>query len=284
MPANARHFGQALLVALVLGATLAPRPALALLAVPDDPKSTARRIALVIGNGAYRSAPVLRNPASDARAVAAKLDALGFAASTAIDASTARMRTMVSDFAEAARHADVALVFFAGTGVQIDGRSRLVGIDSATSDAKAVIDGSLDVRDIAASVSANASDTVLIIDACTDDPFSAHPANTRGLQVSPGGSPGTASHVLDEAVSLLAPDGRPHGVYIAYSAEPGRIALDGPGDHSPFAAALLAALDRPGIPLDALMADIRKDVWRETNGRQRPWSSSTLTETVVLHP
>ena len=222
------------------------------------------RLALVIGQSAYRSVPALPNPANDARAVSQLLTDSGFEVSTASDLSQDQMREQVSAFAGkvAAKGADtVALVFYAGHGLQIDGENYLVPIDV---DPKREADIPLqavrlnDILNTLASVPSKMR--ILMLDACRNNPF-------PDLNKTSGG--GLA--IVDAKI------GAP-GTFMSFSTSPGAVAEDGSGANSPYTTALLTAGKESGIPIEETFKRVRSAVNKSTDGRQTPWDSSSLTE------
>ena len=222
------------------------------------------RLALVIGQSAYRSVPALPNPANDARAVTQLLADSGFEVSTASDLSQSQLREQVSAFAGkvATKGADtVALVFYAGHGLQIDGENYLVPIDV---DPKREADIPLqavrlnDILNTLASVPSKMR--ILMLDACRNNPF-------PDLNKTSGG--GLA--IVDAKI------GAP-GTFLSFSTSPGAVAEDGSGANSPYTTALLTAGKETGIPIEETFKRVRVAVNKSTDGRQTPWDSSSLTE------
>jgi uncharacterized caspase-like protein len=221
------------------------------------------RLALVIGQSAYRSVPKLPNPANDAKAMSQLLSDSGFEVSTAADLSQTEMRAQVGDFAAkvAAKGPDtVALVFYAGHGLQIDGENFLVPVDV---DPKREADIPLqavrlnDVLNTLASVPSKMR--ILMLDACRNNPF-------PGISNTAGG--GLA--IVDAKI------GAP-GTFLSFSTSPGAVAEDGTGANSPYTSALLSAAKEPGSIEDTLKR-VRVSVNKATEGRQTPWDSSSLTD------
>ena len=221
------------------------------------------RLALVIGQSAYRSVPKLPNPANDAKAMSQLLSDSGFEVSTAADLSQTEMRAQVGDFAAkvAAKGPDtVALVFYAGHGLQIDGENFLVPVDV---DPKREADIPLqavrlnDVLNTLASVPSKMR--ILMLDACRNNPF-------PGISNTAGG--GLA--IVDAKI------GAP-GTFLSFSTSPGAVAEDGTAANSPYTSALLSAAKEPGSIEDTLKR-VRVSVNKATEGRQTPWDSSSLTD------
>ncbi len=221
------------------------------------------RLALVIGQSAYRSVPALPNPANDAKAMSQLLSDSGFEVLSASDLSQSQIREKVSEFAGklAEKGPDtVALVFYAGHGLQIDGENYLVPIDV---DPKREADIPLqavrlnDILNALASVPNKMR--ILLLDACRNNPF---PELNK-----------TAGHgfaLVDTKV------GSP-GTFLSFSTSPGAEAEDGNGADSPYTTALLAAAKEPGS-IEETFKRVRLSVNKATDGRQTPWDSSSLTD------
>ncbi|MEH2499281.1 hypothetical protein V1294_005760 [Bradyrhizobium sp. AZCC 1678] len=225
--------------------------------------SAESRLALVIGQSAYRSVPALPNPANDARAVTQLLTDSGFEVSTASDLSQGQMREVVSDFAGkvAAKGADtVALVFYAGHGLQIDGENFLVPVDIDPKREADIPIQAVRLNDILNTLTSVPSKMrILMLDACRNNPF-------PDLKTAGGGLA-----LVDAKV------GSP-GTFLSFSTSPGAVAEDGSGSNSPYTNALLAAGKEQNIPIEETFKRVRLAVNKVTEGRQTPWDSSSLTE------
>jgi hypothetical protein len=225
--------------------------------------SAESRLALVIGQSAYRSVPALPNPANDARAVTQMLTDSGFEVSTAADLSQGQMREAVSDFAGkvAAKGADtVALVFYAGHGLQIDGENFLVPIDIDPKREADIPIQAVRLNDILNTLTSVPSKMrILMLDACRNNPF-------PELKTAGGGLA-----IVDAKI------GAP-GTFLSFSTSPGAVAEDGSGSNSPYTNALLAAGKEQNIPIEETFKRVRLAVNKVTEGRQTPWDSSSLTE------
>jgi hypothetical protein len=222
------------------------------------------RVALVIGQSAYRSVPALPNPANDAKAVTQMLTDSGFEVSTASDLSQNELRQQVSAFAGkvAAKGADtVALVFYAGHGLQIDGENYLVPIDVDPKREADIPIQAVRLNDILNTLTSVPSKMrILMLDACRNNPF-------PDLSKTSGG--GLA--IVDAKI------GSP-GTFLSFSTSPGAVAEDGSGANSPYTSALLSAGKEAGIPIEETFKRVRLAVNKATDGRQTPWDSSSLTE------
>jgi Caspase domain len=222
------------------------------------------RVALVIGQSAYRSVTPLPNPANDAKAMAQLLGDSGFDVTTASDLSQKDMNRDVGDFAAkiAAKGPDtVALVFYAGHGLQIDGENYLVPVDVDPRREADIPLQAVRLNDILNTLNAVPSKMrILMLDACRNNPFPALSGTTgRGLALvdTKSGAPGT---------------------FLSYSTSPGAEAEDGNGADSPYTTALLSVAREPGLPIEEAFKRVRVAVNKATEGRQTPWDSSSLTE------
>ena len=222
------------------------------------------RLELVIGESAYRTVTPLPNPANDAKAMARLLSDAGFDVTTAADLSQKDMNQAVGDFAAeiAAKGSDtVALVFYAGHGLQIDGENYLVPVDVDPKREADIPLQAVRLNDILNTLNSVPSRMrILLLDACRNNPF---PAINQ-----------TAAHGL---ALVDAKSGAP-GTFMSYSTSPGAEAEDGNGADSPYTTALLEAAREPGVPIEEAFKRVRVAVNKMTDGRQTPWESSSLTE------
>ena len=228
------------------------------------PASAESRLALVIGQSAYKSVPALPNPANDARAVSQMLTDAGFAVTAASDLSQDEMRARISDFAGqvAAKGADtVALVFYAGHGLQIDGENYLVPVDVDPKREADIPIQAVRLNDILNTLTSVPSRMrIVLLDACRNNPF---PELSK-----------TAGHGLAIVDARI---GAP-GTFVSFSTSSGAEAEDGSGANSPYTTALLASAKEPGIPIEDTFKRVRLAVNKATDGRQTPWDSSSLTD------
>lgn len=222
------------------------------------------RVALVIGQSNYHSVVALPNPANDARAMSRLLGDAGFDVTSAADLSQNEMREKVSDFAAkvAAKGPDtVALVFYAGHGLQIDGENFLVPVDVDPKREADIPIQAVRLNDILNTLTSVPSKMrILMLDACRNNPF-------PDISKTSGG--GLA--IVDAKI------GAP-GTFLSFSTSPGAVAEDGSGANSPYTSALLSAGKESGIPIEETFKRVRLAVNKATDGRQTPWDSSSLTE------
>jgi hypothetical protein len=237
-------------------------PAAMLLAA--TPAFAENRLALVIGQSAYKSVPALPNPGNDAKAVTQLLADSGFEVSSASDLSQNDMRTAVSDFAGkvAAKGPDtVALIFYAGHGIQVDGENFLIPTDIDPKREADIPMQAVRLNDILNTLASVPSKMrFLLLDSCRNNPFP---------EISKSGGSGLA--IVDAKV------GAP-GTFLSFSTSPGAVAEDGNGANSPYTTALLEAAKLANIPIEETFKRVRVAVNRATDGRQTPWDSSSLTE------
>jgi hypothetical protein len=228
------------------------------------PALAQNRLALVIGQSAYKSVPALPNPGNDARAVTQLLTDSGFDVSSASDLSQNEMRTAVSDFAGkiAAKGPDtVALVFYAGHGIQVDGENFLIPTDVDPKREADIPMQAVRLNDVLNTLTSVPSKMrFLLLDSCRNNPF---PELSK--------SAGSGLAIVDAKV------GAP-GTFLSFSTSPGAVAEDGGGTNSPYTTALLDAARQPNIPIEETFKRVRVAVNRATDGRQTPWDSSSLTE------
>jgi tetratricopeptide (TPR) repeat protein len=239
--------------------------------------SAGRRVALVIGNGAYAHVKALPNPPNDARSVAKSLRDIGFAVSEGIDLDRAAMQKTTRDFLRDAARSQVALVYYAGHGVQIDGRNYLVPVDAELHAGAKFTDGMIDMDTILAGLDDQVRTNILILDACRNNPLEpqvvASAAPDRAIEAGSGLAAPTA---LGTGATLGA------GTLIAFASAPGKVALDGEGANSPFSAALSRHIGTPGLEVQQMLTRVRAEVVSTTKNKQVPWSNSSLLGEVYL--
>jgi uncharacterized caspase-like protein len=222
------------------------------------PAQAERRIALVIGNGAYEHLPALSSPANDAGDLAKSLADLGFDVDLGVDLQLGEMQQKTAEFAKRIATADVALVFFAGHGVQAPDPAGTAGHLNYLLPIDAEIKNATDL-----SFLPNAWDIfwqpngsgmrILILDASRDNPIT---QRSSGL---PAG-----------LVRGLAPPAKTPGTYVMFSAQPNQVAGDGDGRNSRFVAALLHHISESGVDISGVFTGLRDDVNRTSQGVQIP--------------
>lgn len=226
------------------------------------PVIASERVALVIGNAAYEETP-LYNPHNDAKAISAKLREFDFDVVMALDADLATMQEAVLDFINKIERTSTALVFYAGHGIQANGRNYLLPVDARLKSEKSLRFEALELNDILEELEeAQARINIVILDACRNNPFE------RKFR---GGSRGLA--VIDAA----------QGTLIAYATAPGSVASDGDGSNGLYTQELLKALEQPGLKVEEVFKAVRREVSFSSGGEQIPWESSSLTGDFVFN-
>ncbi len=228
------------------------------------------RLALVIGQSAYRTVTVLPNPANDAKAMSQLLGDAGFEVTAAADLSQKDINEKVGEFAAkvAAKGPDtVALVFYAGHGLQIDGENYLVPVDVDLKRESDIPLQAVRLNDVLNTLnSVPTKMRILMLDACRNNPFAAIKK--------------TAGHGL----ALVDTKTGAPGTFLSYSTSPGAEAEDGNGIDSPYTTALLKVAREPGLSIEEAFKRVRVSVNKATEGRQTPWDSSSLTENFAFVP
>jgi uncharacterized caspase-like protein len=230
-----------------------------LCAVGLAPAYAQKRVALVIGNSAYRSAPVLPNPTADARLMSDTLLSLGFfvvGGGAKLDLDKAGFDRALAQFGKELIGADVALLYYAGHGVETHGLNYLVPVDANPSDEGDVFAEAVSLSDILDRLEKSGTRiNLVLLDACRDNPF-----RDRGVRSTTGG---------------LAQMPAPVGTLISFATQPRRVSLDGDDGHSPYTSALVEAMQRPGAGLFKTFNEVGLAVEKATHGRQLPWLSSS---------
>jgi hypothetical protein len=252
-------------------AAIAVLSVVVLLAVSTDTGSDAtarailqRRVALVIGNSAYRFTPKLANPRNDATNIAAALRKLGFQVIEGFDLDKVAFERKIRDFATSLHGADVGVFFYAGHGLQVSGHNHLVPIDAQLTTVSALDFETVRLDLVHRTMEREAKTNILFFDACRDNPLSRNLARAMGTRSAEVGLGLTA---VETGVGTL----------ISFSTQPGKVALDGKGHNSPFSGALVRHLGASSDDLSAILIAVRNDVMKETDGKQVPWEHSALT-------
>jgi hypothetical protein len=222
------------------------------------------RIALVIGNSAYRYSSRLENPRNDAADMSAALRRLGFQVVEGYDLGKTAFDAKVREFTEALIGAKVGLFFYAGHGIQVSGRNYLVPIDAKLSTVAALDTEMVRLERVHQTMEREARTSLLFFDACRDNPLARTLARAMG------------SRSPDVGLGLAAIESGA-GTLISFSTQPGNVALDGKGRNSPYSGALIRQLATSREDLNTMLIVVRNDVMRQTDHRQVPWEHSALT-------
>ena len=237
-----------------------------------QPAAAQKRVALVIGNSAYVHAGVLANPANDARAIATALQDQAFEVLVGLDLDKRAFDGKVRDFSRVLSGADVGVFFYAGHALQVLGRNYLVPIDGELKGERDIDFETVGVDFVLRQMELEreGKTNIVFLDACRDNPLARNLARSMGTR-----SAGVGRGLAQVQAGV--------GTFIAYSTQPGNVALDGAGSNSPFTAALTKAIVAPGRNLTAVMIDVRKEVLDVTGGKQVPWDHSALTGDFYFH-
>ncbi|TPQ33386.1 caspase (peptidase), partial [Bradyrhizobium guangdongense] len=221
----------------------------------SQPASAAKRVALVIGNSAYQSVTRLPNPANDATVVWTMFRDAGFdVAELKRDLKVAELRRALRDFSDTARDADIAIVYFAGHGVEIDGINYVIPVDAVLERDIDAFDEAIPLDRILTVIEPAKELRLVILDACRDNPFSRSMKRTTGTRAIGRG----LAKVEPESPNTL----------VAFAAKAGSFAYDGDGKNSPFTGALIKYLTRPGLDIRKAFGFARDEVLKTTNNKQ----------------
>ncbi len=222
------------------------------------------RVALVIGNTNYASVPQLENPANDATALAQKLGKLGFDVTLAQDLDYRAFGRSLGAFSTKAGQADIALIYFAGHGIELSGQNYLIPVDAELKNNFEAKFETIALSTLTETVSSAGTLGMVLVDACRDNPF------LNSMEFSGG----------TRSVSRgLAPvDVKSKGLLVSFAAQSGSTADDGDGDHSPYAQALLNVLDQPQLEVGRMFRKLRSEVRATTNGQQIPMERMQLPD------
>lgn len=244
-------------------------PAAPAAAAPTKGPSVDRRLALVVGNNDYKSAPLV-NPINDARLVAKTLQGLGFEVILRENLNLRDFKGAMREFASRLENEEgTGLLYYAGHGVQIEGRNFLLPIDVGTGDEYQVRDESVDLEDTLMSrlVRSRKREKIIILDACRNNPFRTPNQLTRAL-----------------LARGFAQMGSEKGSLVVYATSPGNVAEDGTGKNSVFTENFTAEIQKDGIEVGQALRSVTSAVVTATKGRQTPWYNSSLLSTFYFRP
>jgi uncharacterized caspase-like protein len=228
-----------------------------------QPALAEKRVALVLGNAAYQNVPPLANPVNDGAVISAKLRDAGFdVVDSRHDLSAIETRRALRDFADRARDADIAVVYYAGHGMEVDGTNYLIPVDAKLERDTDVYDEAFSLDRILLAVEPAKQLRLVILDACRDNPFTKNMKRT------------IASRSIGRGLAKIEP--MSPNTLIAYSAKAGSTALDGDATNSPFTLALAKHLTTPGLDVRRAFGFVRDDVMKVTSNRQEPFVYGSL--------
>ena len=243
-------------------------PALALFLFSPAAAETraSERVALVIGMSGYQTVPKLKNTINDARALAGTLEGMGFQVDVLMDATREETLEELEDFAFRAETADIALLYYAGHGVSVQGTTFLIPVDARVQAARDIVSASVTMDRMLAAVDGARKMSILILDSCRDNPFPdvidlRDPEVAKGLTTGKGG------------LAAPAPE---RGTLVAFAARDGEVAMDGDGVNSPFNVALRENMVLPDLEIGLMFRRVRDDVLAATGNAQEPATYGSL--------
>lgn len=233
------------------------------------PDVTERRIALVIGNSNYSGTQTLANPVNDARLISQLLRKLGFEVMEGFDKDALSMKQLVLDYMRQAPSSKLSVVYYAGHGMQIEGRNYIIPTDAdltKTNFANDLIDVDFLISGLDDPIRAN----LFVLDACRDNPF----INTAGNAAQDRSRGMRSGFAVPGNINVGTTSGS--GTLIAFATAPGQVASDGEGSNSPFTSALARHIPTPGLEVQQMLTRVRAEVVAATKNKQVPWSNSSL--------
>lgn len=232
-----------------------------------------RRVALVVGNSTY-AAPDnnLANPKNDATDIASALREIGFDVTETHDLTVSAFDKALLDFTAKAQNADIALFFYAGHGLQISGRSFLMPTDARMENEAGALRELMAIQDIVSKIENAAKVSIIVIDACRDNPLADKLRRRVGLE----------NRTTNVAAGLAPLSVIGSNTLVVYATVPGEVAKDGAGRNSPFTGALLNHVKTPGLEVELMFKRVTADVLNATKGEQQPERLSRLQTEVVF--
>jgi hypothetical protein len=228
-----------------------------------QPAFAEKRVALVLGNSTYQNVPPLSNPANDGALMATTFKQSGFdVVESRYDLTAQQTRRVLRDFEDRARDADIAVVYYAGHGIEVDGANYLIPVDARLERDTDIYDEAFSLDRILIAVEPAKQLRLVILDACRDNPFA------RSMKRS------VASRSIGRGLAKIEPNSP--NTLIAYSAKAGSTAQDGDGKNSPFTIALSQHLTTPGLDVRKAFGFVRDDVLKNTSNRQEPFVYGSL--------
>ncbi len=235
--------------------------AIAFILIGQTPGRTETRVALVIGNSNYQNVSSLPNPANDAADMTAMLKQMGFTVREARDLGVNAMRETLAQFSDETVNADVALVFYAGHGMEVDKQNYLIPVDARLATDRRVRFEAIHLDDVTGAMEGVKGLSIVLLDACRNNPFVISMKKT------------SASRSVGRGLARVEPQS---GSLIGFAAQAGTIADDGKGRNSPYTKALLSHLPEPGVDLRLTFAKVRDTVMKITGRAQQPFTYSSL--------
>jgi uncharacterized caspase-like protein len=230
--------------------------------------SAERRVALIIGNSTYKNVQPLANPAKDAAAVAAMFKKAGFEViENKLDLGNTAMRRAIREFTGTAKNADIAVVYYAGHGIEFDGTNYLIPVDAELASDVDVEDETISLDRVMRMLDPVKRLRLVILDACRENPFAKKMTRT------------IASRSMGRGLAKI--EVTTTDTLVAFAAKAGMTAADGTGDHSPFTAALLDTLATPGLDVRIAFGRVRDEVMKSTDNKQEPYVYGSIGGSTV---
>jgi len=230
------------------------------------------RVALILGLGAYSAIPALDNTRNDATDMARTLEGIGFDVTLSLDTTAQEMRQLLEDFAFRSETADLALIYFAGHGVEVQGENFMIPVDAQVTSNLDVQRQSISLKQMLAAVERARKMRIVILDSCRDNPLGDAIDLSQRTQAATSETSETT-----RGGGGLAPADPDRGTLVAFAARDGQVALDGRGDNSPFARALMDKMVQPGLEISLMFRQVRDMVLSETGNLQEPHTYGSLT-------
>lgn len=230
----------------------------------DNKKASQKRVALVIGNGAYTRAKPLPNPSNDAADMAKTLRELGFEVISGVNQNKRQMETLIREFGtKLTNSGGVGLFYYAGHGLQVGGENFLVPVDADIPEEDEVAYSAVSINLVLSKMQTAKNDlNIIILDACRNNPFARSWRSFRDNSNSDG-------------LAKLSP---PTGTLVLYATEPGKVASDGAGRNGLFTEALLRQIKQPNLEYDQMVKAVSADVWAKSNRQQLPWKEGNTLQ------
>ncbi|MBY5759849.1 peptidase [Rhizobium leguminosarum] len=235
-------------------------------------EESGRRVALVIGNSVYKTLPSLPNPANDVEEVATTLRAAGFDVTIGVNVDRIGLEDTVRRFLRSTSNAEAGLIYYSGHGIQVGGQNFIVPVDATLETPYDVETQTMPLDLILNHLKQNSRVQLIFLDACRNNPF-----NAQKFWMAEKLEPVGATRGLARIDSDL-------GSLIAFSTEPGQVALDGTGALSPYSESFIKRASEPNKEIRQVLTDVRRDVIAMTNGKQVPWENSSLMDSFYFIP
>lgn len=254
---------------LLTAAAILLSAAIAHAAVTEE---SGRRVALVIGNSVYKTLPSLPNPANDVEEVSNTLRAAGFDVTMGVNVDRIALEDTVRRFLRSTGNAEAGLIYYSGHGIQVGGQNFIVPVDATLETPYDVETQTMPLDLILNHLKQNSRVQLIFLDACRNNPF-----NAQKFWMAEKLEPVGATRGLARIDSDL-------GSLIAFSTEPGQVALDGEGALSPYSESFIKRASEPNKEIRQVLTDVRRDVIAMTNGKQVPWENSSLMDSFYFIP